>query len=129
MQILKTKTATLTAVIFLVGAISASMALLPSANAHTPIWTFDSYAYLTVQPSPVGVGQYVHVVMWIDGPLPGATVANDIRRHDYKLTITPPDGSVETKNWPVVQDTTSVQYTQYTPNQVGTYTFKFEYPA
>jgi len=128
MQILKTKKATVTAVIFLVVAISLSMALLPSANAHTPIWTFASYAYLTVQPSPVGVGQSVHVVMWIDGPLPGATVANDIRRHDYKLTITAPDGSIETKNWPVVEDTTSVQYTQFTPNQVGTYTFKFEYP-
>ncbi len=128
MHFLKNKKATIATVIFLVLAISVPMALLPDAGAHTPIWTFDSYAYITAQPNPVGVGQTVHVVMWIDGPLPGATVANDIRRHDYKLTITSPDGKVETKSWAVVEDTTSVQYTQYTPNQVGTYTFKFEYP-
>jgi hypothetical protein len=128
MRILKNREATIAAVVVLIIAVSASMALLPSANAHTPIWTFDSYAYLTVQPSPVGVGQTVHVVMWIDGPLPGATVSNDIRRHDYKITITDPDGKTEVKNWPVVQDTTSVQYMQFTPTKIGTYTFKFEYP-
>ncbi len=128
MQILKNKNVTIATVIILVAAISMSMAMLPQANAHTPIWTFDSYAYLTIQPDPVGVGQTVAVVMWIDGPLPGATVTNDIRRHDYKLTITDPTGQTEVKNYPVVSDTTSVQYMQYTPSKTGEYTFKFEYP-
>jgi hypothetical protein len=128
MHILKNRKMAIAIVVILITAISSSMALLPSANAHSPLWRFDSYAYLTVQPHPVGIGQTVHVVMWIDGPLPSATVANDIRRHDYKLTITDPDGQTEVKNWPVVDDTTSVQYTQYTPTKVGTYTFKFEYP-
>jgi outer membrane protein assembly factor BamB len=128
MQILKNRKVAIATVIVLIIAMSASMTLLPNANAHTPIWTFASYAYLTVQPDPVGVGQTVAVVMWIDGPLPGATVSNDVRRHDYKLTITDPTGQTEVKTWGVVSDTTSVQYMQYTPSRTGNYTFKFEYP-
>ena len=128
MQILKNQKATIATVIFLIIAISTSMAFLPSSDAHTPIWTFDSYAYLVASPNPVGVGQTVAVVMWVDSPLPGANVNNDVRRHDYKLTITQPNGQVETKNWPIVSDTTGVQYIQYTPDQIGDYTFVFDYP-
>jgi hypothetical protein len=128
MNKLKNQKATIATAFFLILVIGTSMAFLPPTNAHTPIWTFESYAYIVASPNPVGVGQTVAVVMWIDGPLLGATVTNDIRRHDYKLTITQPNGNVETKNWPVVSDTTSVQYLQYTPDQVGNYSFKFDYP-
>jgi hypothetical protein len=66
--------------------------------------------------------------MWVDRPLPSAHVSrNDIRRHDYKLTITDPDGDTEVMEWPIVWDTTSIQYTTYTPSKVGTYTLLFEY--
>ena len=78
--------------------------------------------------NPVGVGQTVAVVMWVDDALPGATVTNDVRRHDYSLAITSPDGQTQTQNWPVVSDSTSVQYYQFTPDQVGIYTLKFNYP-
>ncbi|MCW3998736.1 MAG: PQQ-binding-like beta-propeller repeat protein [Candidatus Bathyarchaeota archaeon] len=99
----------------------------PFADAHTPIYKITSYAYIMVEPNPVGVGQSMAVVMWIDSPLPGATVENDVRRHDYTLTITKPDGKTETQHWDVIADTTSVQYYKYTPDQVGTYQFSFEY--
>jgi hypothetical protein len=124
----KNRKTTIFTAIFLIIAMTTSMAFLPNSEAHTPIWTFESYAYLVVSPNPVGVGQTLAVVMWIDGPLPGANVANDIRRHDYKLTITQPNGQIETKNWPIISDTTSVQYLQYTPDQVGNYTLQFDYP-
>jgi outer membrane protein assembly factor BamB len=102
---------------------------IPQTQAHTPIYTIASYAFIMVEPNPVGVGQAMAVVMWIDSPLPGATVTNDIRRHDYTLTITKPDNKTETVHWDVIQDTTSVQYYRYIPDQVGTYTFKFDYPG
>ena len=108
--------------------IAIPMVNLQTANAHTPPWKIISYAYLVPAPNPVGVGQTIAVVMWIDDPLPSATVSNDIRRHDYTLTITSPSGKVETMHWDVVQDTTSVQYTQYTPTEIGDYTLKFDYP-
>src|SRR5665648_71423 len=87
-----------------------------------------SYAYLIVEPNPVGVGQTTYIAMIVDVPLPSASEANDIRRHNYQLAITAPDGTVTTKSWDRVADTTGVQSTSFTPDQVGTYTFDFNYP-
>ena len=100
---------------------------MSTANAHSPPWTIISFPYIVPAPNPIGVGQTVSIVMWIDTPLVSSAVTNDIRRHDYTLTITAPDNSVETKHWDVVEDTTSIQYYRYTPTQVGTYTLKFDY--
>jgi hypothetical protein len=87
-----------------------------------------SYAFIAVEPNPVGVGQTTYIAMWVDVPLPGASESNDIRKHDYTLTITAPDGTTQTQSWAVVADTTGAQSTSFTPTQVGTYTFTFSYP-
>ena len=108
-------------------ATSTFVLLLPTTEAHDPPWAFPSYAYCVPAPDPIGVGQPGAIVMWVDYPMPGARVTNDFRRHDYTLTITAPDGTVETQHWDVIQDTTSIQYTQYTPSQVGQYMLKFDY--
>jgi outer membrane protein assembly factor BamB len=104
-------------------------AILTNVSAHTPPWNIPSFAYVAAQPSPVGVGQTVQVYMWVDAPIPSSAEGNDYRRHDYKLTITAPDGTTEVKTWPIIWDTTGVQYHSFTPGQVGTYTLLFEYPA
>ena len=114
-------------VIALILTLSMTATML-TVNAHTPIWTVIDYAYISVAPNPVGIGQTVAVCMWVDYPFNGATTTNDIRRHDYKLTITKPDLTTEVKTYPIVTDTTGVQYLQYTPDQLGNYTFKFDYP-
>jgi len=109
----------------------ASLVLIPAANAHDPGWKITTFAYIHVAPNPVGVNQQVDVLMWVDKTMGGwgaASPGNDIRMHDYKLTITRPDGTTETKTWPIVWDTTSSQYTSYTPAQTGEYTFKFDFP-
>ncbi len=107
----------------------SAFAVMPLASAHTPPWNIPTYAYVSVTPDPIGVGQNVFVVMTIDKAFPSAAIFNDIRPHDYKLIITKPDGTTETKQWPVIGDTTSAQFTLYTPTQVGTYKFRFEYPG
>ena len=99
------------------------------ATAHDPVWNIVSYAYIVPAPNPVGVGQPVSIVMWVDTPMPSAVITNDIRRHDYKLTITAPDESKEVMEWDIVWDTTSIQYTSWIPDQVGEYTLLFEYPG
>ena len=114
--------------ILLIAALSGTVLLLfPTTNAHTPPWNIPSFAYIVAQPDPVGVGQPVAIYMWVDAPMNNAVVTNDIRRHDYKLNITKPDGTTETKQWPIVDDTTGVQYYSYTPTKEGTYTLKFDY--
>ena len=100
---------------------------LPNATAQTS-GEMASFAYLIVEPNPVGVGQTTYIAMIVDVPLPSATEANDIRRHDYELTITAPDGTVQQRAWARVADTTGVQSTSFTPDQIGTYTFIFTYP-
>jgi outer membrane protein assembly factor BamB len=120
------KTAALIATI-LISTIALTLVAVPLASAHDPKWDIPSFPYLIASPNPGAVGQRVFIVMWIDEPLPSAAIGNDIRRHDYTLTITKPDGTKETQNWPFVSDSTSIQYYQYTPDQVGTYTVKFDY--
>ena len=129
MQTTKNKTMAIMIAALLTISMSASMMLIPNANAHSPPWTIISYAYLVASPSPIGVSQTVGICMWVDAPMVGATLGNDIRRHDYTLTITTPDGKIETQTWPLVSDTTGVQYYRYTPDQVGNYTFAFNYPG
>ncbi len=107
--------------------ITSQMLLLPSADAHTPKWTIPSFSYVSVAPSPVGVGQTVQIYMWVDIPLPSAVITNDIRRHGYILTITKPDGNTVTQNWDLITDTTGVQFFSYTPDQIGTYAILFNY--
>jgi hypothetical protein len=68
--------------------------------------------------------------MWIDKTFGTDTaLTNDWRFHNYKLTITAPDGTVEVKTYDIVWDTTSSQGYSFAPNQVGTYNLKFEFPG
>jgi len=109
--------------------IAAPMIRLPTTSAHDPVWKIPTYAYINASPNPVGVNQTTTIVVWIDKVLDGASVTNNIRFEDYKLTITKPDGKTETITWDTVTDTTSSAYTLYTPKQVGNYTLFFEFPG
>jgi hypothetical protein len=122
-----TKTIKTLIALILTISMSASIVLLPTANAHTPPWTIISYAYVVAAPNPVGKGQTVSITLWVDTPLPNAAVGNDIRRHDYTLTITKPDGTTDTQHWDVVSDSGSTQSYQYVPTTAGNYTIKFDY--
>jgi hypothetical protein len=109
----------------------ASLILIPAANAHTPPIQIKTYAYIIASPNPVGVSQKVDIIMWVDKTMGGwfaASASNDIRMHDYKLTITKPGGTTETQTFPIVYDTTSSQYASYTPDKAGNYTLKFDFP-
>lgn len=102
--------------------------VIPNVSAHTPVWKIPTYAFINAEPNPVGVGQKINVIMWIDKIPDGAAVGNSIRWHNYNLVITKPDGTKETQTFTTVQDTTSAQFTSYTPSQTGNYTFTFTFP-
>jgi hypothetical protein len=146
MKTLKNRAIAIAITILLTVSMSASMMLVPSATAHYPGWQIPTYAYISAQPDPIGVGQEIHVYMWVDcvyGGAGGATAAigtnastssaaltaNFYRFHNYQLTITAPDGTTTTQTFPVVIDTTSNQFTKFTPDQTGTYTLNFTYPG
>jgi hypothetical protein len=128
MKLAKNKTKSATALL-LVLTIAVTLVALPAATAHTPKWDIPTYAYMSVAPDPVGRGQVVNVFMWLTNVPPGAAFDNDIRFHNYKLTITAPDGTKTEKTFPTIIDTTSSQFTTFTPDQIGTYNLTFDYPG
>ncbi len=124
----KQKIITIAIALFLAAIISFSAVQTPNVAAADDRIEIPTYAYLVVNPNPVGVGQRINIIMWAGVALPNAAVTNDVRWHDYKLVITNPDGQNETKTWPIATDTTSTQFYQYTPNKAGNYSIVFSYP-
>ena len=132
--------------IFLMLSMIVSTMLVQTSSAHDPGWQIPTQAYIIAAPDPVGVGQTAHIYMWLTavfGAAGGTTASvgtnastasasllgNNYRFHNYKLTITAPDGTNTTQTFDVISDTTSSQFVQYTPSQTGTYTFTFNFPG
>jgi outer membrane protein assembly factor BamB len=115
--------------LFLMFAMTLSLVALPAANAHTPAWNIPTYAHINAAPNPVGVGQKVSVFLLLTNYYYGADVTNDLRFHNFKLTITDPNGKATTQTFDIITSTTSSQFTSFVPDQTGTYTLNFTYPG
>ncbi|MEM2045829.1 MAG: PQQ-binding-like beta-propeller repeat protein [Candidatus Bathyarchaeia archaeon] len=87
-----------------------------------------TYAFLSVSPNPVGKGQAVSVMFWLDSAPPTAAGALGDRWEGFIVKITKPDGTTETKG-PYRSDAVGGAYFQYIPDQVGTYKFQFSFPG
>jgi outer membrane protein assembly factor BamB len=124
----KNKNATLIALI-LIFAMAFSLVALPATNAHTPAWEIPTFAHISVTVNPIGVGQTTFVYMFLTPTYPDEALTNNYRFHNFNLIITKPDGKRETVTFEYVSDPTSNQGYAYTPDQVGTYTLKFEFPG
>ena len=107
---------------------TASMILIPNANAHSPRWNLVTYAFLNVAPNPAGVDQTVNIGMWIDIPPPTANGALGDRWHNFKVTVTAPGGATTTLG-PLTSDDTGGTHAPFTPTSVGNYTLFFSFPG
>ena len=96
---------------------------------HDPPWEIPTFAYINVAPSPAGVGQQVLVVLWLDKTFDDVRITNTYRFHNFQLTITKPDSTTEKMTFDYIVDTTSSMYYAFTPTEVGTYTFTFDFPG
>jgi len=84
-------------------------------------YTVNVKPYLSVRPTTVGLGQEILINMWCT-PAPGA----NRQYHDYKLTVTDPDG----KSITATMDSFPADGTNWSPwvvDKVGEWTFRFEY--
>jgi len=100
--------------------------IIPAAKATD----FPTYAFLSAAPNPVGVGQNVLIVMWVDLLPRNAYPSNQVATAYWKgftLNITKPDGTSETtvSN----SDPVASHYENYVPTMVGNYTLQFIYPG
>ena len=127
MRISKNKSATFFAM-FLLLTISGTLFALQSANAHDPGWTVPTFAFISVAPNPVGVGQTVSVSYWLDKMPPGGAGNAGERWVGWRMEVTKPDETKETI--PLgTSDPVGGGYIAYTPDTVGTYTFEFIFPG
>jgi len=107
--------------------IGLSVSLIPSASAHTPPLSWPTYSYLAVNPNPTGIGQTVNVGFWVNTPPATANGVYGDRWTNYTVKVTEPNGGTETLG-PFTSDDTGGTHTDFTPSQVGNYTFQFFFP-
>ena len=130
MHFVKNKTVAIALVMILTLTIAASLIMTPPVQAHTPPQEFHTFAHVFPTVDPVGVGQAFYIYMWIDKIKPGAAIGNDLRMHNYNLTIVDSSGAVVLNQiFDTVHDTTSNQIYSWTPDAVGTYTILFNFPG
>jgi len=125
MQVQKNNTKTFTIAMFLLITIAASV-MLGSSTVNAV--DFNTYAFLSVAPHPVGVGQTVTIIMWLDKPTPTASGTLGDHWQNYEVTITKPDGTTETLG-PYEGDATAAHTIYYKPSKAGQYTFQFSFPG
>ena len=123
-----TITKAFTAILILMFAMASISIAVPTAYAHDPPWTISTYAYVVASPNPVGIGQTAYVNAWIDKVPPTAIGYWGMVWHNMKITMTEPNGDkvvLGTFN----SDAAGGAWTQFTPDQVGTYSFEFTFPG
>jgi hypothetical protein len=128
MQKPQNKTMAIMIATLLIISMSASTMTIPNTKAHSPPWNIPTYAYINVAPDPCGIGQTLTIGFWLDIVPPTASAALGDRWHNYKITVTHPDGTTETLG-PFSSDDTGGTYTLYTPTQLGNYSFVFSFPG
>jgi outer membrane protein assembly factor BamB len=126
MTLQKTKTSSInkkfsTTVLIMILTFSVLLASISIAKAAD----VKTYAFLSVNPNPVGVNQKVQVTIWLS-PIPPESYVDYF--HDLTVTITKPDGTTETKG-PLTSFAMGGQFFEYTPATTGTYRFQLKYPG
>jgi hypothetical protein len=91
----------------------------PGVTVNT---TVTPLAFMSVTPTPVGIGQTLLVNLWLDPPI------NTNRFYSgYTVTITKPNGNNETIGPLNSFQGDSTTWFTYTPDQVGTWKFQFSF--
>ena len=114
--------------LFLMLTMAVSLVALPTTIAHDPAWSIKTYAYISIEPDPVGIGQQAFLNFWIDKPPPTAASQYGDRWHGFTVTVTDPDGHQKTLG-PYTSDDTGGAHDTFTPDTLGEYTFVFTFPG
>ena len=126
MKTQKNKIAAITIVIFFILSTISSLAHYANKNAHTPPYTIPTFAYISVQPNPVGIGQQASLNFWIDQVPPTANQAWGDRWGNFTVKVTQPDGTIENLG-PFTSDAAGGAHAWYVPSKIGNYTFVFTF--
>ncbi len=92
------------------------------SSGANPSVTMDTAAFLSVSPSPIGIGQTALVNMWTTPP-----ISPNRFQSGYYVDIIRPDGTTETVGPMDSYPADATAWFQLTPDQTGTYQFKFRF--
>jgi len=139
MQISKAKTATIALVLLLTSVILMANAPIDSAQAQsspvpggvsiaipagvTPNYTLTTYAHLSYRPHLLGLGQPVLINIWCNP----SSAGNKFLRF-FQVTFTRPDGTTDVIG-PLDSYASSSTFFDYTPDMLGEWTVKFDFPG
>jgi hypothetical protein len=98
---------------------SAVFAGIEVANASNPPLQVPTWCYCVVTNDPIGVGQSLNIVFWLNAYPPTAS-GNYGDRWTFSVVVTKPDGTTDTIG-PIQSDPVGNGYTVYTPTQLGNY--------
>ncbi len=129
MKKLKSKTMAIAIAIFLMLSMTASLMLLPSANAHTPAWNVPTHAYVVCAPGIIGLGQYTTIVVFVDRFSPTGAGVQGQHYSGYQINITKPDGTTVIIGPWTCPSATGSDFKTFVPDEVGTYTIVFSWPG
>jgi hypothetical protein len=100
--------------------------LLPfQVNAQQSVANVASNTYLVLSPNPIGINQLVNVMFWLDNT-PPQIYSNYYYGWNFTLSITKPDGTIETKG-PYESDPVGGCFIIYTPTVTGKYQFQAQF--
>jgi outer membrane protein assembly factor BamB len=88
----------------------------------------ETWAFISVLPNPVGVGEEVHVAFWLSLVPPTAMGGQGERWENMQVTIEKPDGTTETKG-PYTSEPIGAAFFSYVPTMTGVYSFQFSFPG
>jgi hypothetical protein len=128
---LQCKTKLSTAALVLILTISIVLVALPIATAQwgaTVQIDIPTFLYVTAEPNPVGRGQIVYIHAVFSKPTPTNQGTGGDLHENVKITMVTPDGTEQVLGVYTAGMTGAVA-TYFTPDQVGTYTFKATYPG
>ena len=125
MKTLKNKTSTAAITLLLILSITATSIAFQTPVKAATTFNYETFAYLSIRPNPIGVDQTLLINFWITPPMPFP----GILAHGYLIEIEHPDGTKETLGpFTSIQADTSM-WTEWTPKTVGTYKIKCIYPG
>jgi hypothetical protein len=113
---------------FLTLSMLSSLTIIQPAIAHSPALSIPTYAFCNVAPNPAGIGQSVNVGFWISLPPPTANGPYGDRWAGMTVKVTQPDGTTQSLG-PFTSDDTGGSHAEFTPTQVGNYTFQMTFPG
>jgi hypothetical protein len=116
--------------IALIAVLVISMSAAFSTQTHGQAVSIPTYIFIQVSPNPVGVSQPIYMQCFLSKPTPTAFM-NGIGDHYTGITIkiTSPTGTVTTMGPYVADPTGGIPSLEFTPTQVGNYTFQASYPG